>query len=206
MADEFVARLTGRADAETDVEVNLIVTDTTLFGGDDEPAVLEGYGPIPAALARRMVRDSTCSVWVRRLYTRPGDGALIGMDSRRRVFPEALRRWLVVRDQTCRTPWCDAPIRHADHITQAADGGETSVAERAGAVCGVQLRQVDARLVGPRGRRGHRTGRDHHPDRAHLHQPPPPLPGTPRWRSRPPDIIGGSELEHRLRVLLGDAA
>ena len=48
------------------------------------------------------------------------------MDSRRRPFDGALREFLVVRDQVCRTPWCDAPIRHADHVTRAADGGETS--------------------------------------------------------------------------------
>ena len=40
------------------VEVQLVMTDKTLFGGDDEPALLQGYGPIPAALARRLVRDT----------------------------------------------------------------------------------------------------------------------------------------------------
>jgi hypothetical protein len=48
------------------------------------------------------------------------------MDSRRRLFPTQLRRFLIIRDQTCRTPWCDAPIRHADHITRATDAGPTT--------------------------------------------------------------------------------
>lgn len=48
------------------------------------------------------------------------------MDSRRREFPAALRKFLVIRDEVCRTPWCDAPIRHADHIIRDADGGSTS--------------------------------------------------------------------------------
>ncbi len=48
------------------------------------------------------------------------------MDSRRRVFDGELRRFLVVRDEFCRTPWCDAPVRHVDHIVRAADGGATS--------------------------------------------------------------------------------
>ncbi|MGH8969587.1 MAG: HNH endonuclease, partial [Actinomycetes bacterium] len=26
----------------------------------------------------------------------------------------------------CRTPWCDAPIRHADHVTGHAAGGPTT--------------------------------------------------------------------------------
>jgi hypothetical protein len=48
------------------------------------------------------------------------------MDSQRRVFDGALRQFLILRDHLCRTPWCDAPIRHADHITRAIDGGDTS--------------------------------------------------------------------------------
>lgn len=49
------------------------------------------------------------------------------MDSHRRPFDGQLRAFVVLRDQgTCRTPWCDAPIRHVDHITGAAAGGPTS--------------------------------------------------------------------------------
>jgi hypothetical protein len=66
------------------------------------------------------------SVWLRRLFTSPSDGSLVAMDSRRRTFDGLLRRFLVTRDQVCRTPWCDAPIRHIDHITAAADDGETT--------------------------------------------------------------------------------
>ncbi|MCY0906683.1 HNH endonuclease, partial [Arthrobacter sp. H14-L1] len=36
--------------------------------------------------------------------------------SKKRLFPPGLRRFIITRDQTCRTPWCDAPIRHIDHI------------------------------------------------------------------------------------------
>jgi hypothetical protein len=31
-----------------------------------------------------------------------------------------------LRDQFCRTPWCDAPIRHRDHPTGVTAGGQTS--------------------------------------------------------------------------------
>lgn len=54
------------------------------------------------------------------------------MDSRRRIFPRGLVDLLVARDQTCRTPWCDAPIRHIDHIVPAAGGGSTSAANGQG--------------------------------------------------------------------------
>ena len=30
-----------------------------------------------------------------------------------------------LRDQACRTPWCDAPIRHTDHAVRHAEDGET---------------------------------------------------------------------------------
>jgi len=72
-------------------------------------------------------------VWLRRLYTAPADGTLVAMDSRRRAFDGLLRRFLVTRDQVCRTPWCDAPVRHTDHIP-AARGG-TSTADNGQGLC-----------------------------------------------------------------------
>ncbi len=188
------------------VEVQLVMTDKTLFGGDDEPALLQGYGPIPAALARRLVRDTKRAVWLRRLYTRPSDGALVAMDSRRRIFPDGLRRWLVTRDQTCRTPWCDAPIRQSDHIVQAADGGQTSVRNGQGlcAACNYAKAMPGwaARLVDADTGEIETTTPTGHSYRSH----PPPLPGTPRPRSTRPDLSEGSQLEHRLRLMLHDAA
>lgn len=65
-------------------------------------------------------------MWIRRLFARFGDRSLVAMDSARRVFAGNLRRFIVVRDQRCRTPWCDAPIRHVDHPERHADGGATS--------------------------------------------------------------------------------
>jgi len=108
--------------------VNLIMTDRTLFGDDDEPAQLLGHGPIPAQLARSLVignADTKTTTWVRRLFTDPTGTQLVAMDSRRRLFPAAAQKFLILRDQTCRTPWCDAPIRHIDHITPYGRGGPT---------------------------------------------------------------------------------
>src|SRR5580704_5232653 len=36
-------------------------------------------------------------------------------------------KFLRLRDQVCTTPYCEAPIRHADHIDPAAHGGRTSL-------------------------------------------------------------------------------
>ena len=59
MADTLVERVTGQTTAEAvPIEVNLILPATTLFArpgepGRDEPAVIPGHGPVPAAWADR---------------------------------------------------------------------------------------------------------------------------------------------------------
>ncbi|RAE66979.1 HNH endonuclease, partial [Burkholderia multivorans] len=35
-------------------------------------------------------------------------------------------RMITVRDDVCRTPWCEATIKHVDHATPVAAGGATS--------------------------------------------------------------------------------
>ncbi|NUL46874.1 DUF222 domain-containing protein [Cellulosimicrobium funkei] len=166
LADTLVERLTGQAGATTvPVEVHLVMTDASLFGGTsteptstappgsaatgtsppgavtDAPAVgappgsraaaaraawLPGFGPIPAPVARRLVADTEAEVFLRRLYTAPESGQLVAMDSQRRTFSGGLRRMIVIRDGTCRTPSCGAPIRHLDHATPFREGGPTS--------------------------------------------------------------------------------
>jgi hypothetical protein len=48
------------------------------------------------------------------------------MDSKARFFAPGLRRFLQVRDDTCRAPYCDAPIRHDDHIIPWHNDGPTT--------------------------------------------------------------------------------
>jgi len=148
MADALVERTTGKAGGISGVEIQLIMTDRTLFQGDSEPAVLPGYGVVPAGWARKLLRDAgdataddgnhalrderAFATWLRRLYTAPGTGELVGMDSRARFFPPGHRRFIHARDHTCRTPYCDAPIRHLDHIIPWHDGGSTGLSNGAG--------------------------------------------------------------------------
>ena len=101
------------------------MTDRALLDGGDEPARVPGYGPIPAWLGRRLVREAD-KAWVRRLFVSPTTGELVAMSSRRRHFPRKLRDFLVLRDEVCRTPWCDAPVRHIDHPQPHALGGSTT--------------------------------------------------------------------------------
>jgi hypothetical protein len=132
MADAMVERLTGQASADgIQVEIQLVMTKASLLDGDDEPARLAGFGPIPAATARDLVRNAA-RAWLRRLFTTPDGSGLVAMETRRRVFEGGLRCFLVARDDVCRNLWCDAPIRHLDHVVRVADGGETTSANGQG--------------------------------------------------------------------------
>ncbi|MCV7401091.1 DUF222 domain-containing protein [Mycobacterium fragae] len=137
MADTLVGRVTGRdAAAATPTAVNLVMSDETLLGGSDAPAEICGYGPIPAAVGRALVSaavtDERSRATLRRLYAHPDTGALVAMESRARLFPRGLAAFIGLRDQRCRTPYCDAPIRHRDHARPWAAGGETSAANGLG--------------------------------------------------------------------------
>ncbi|WP_395727417.1 HNH endonuclease [Nakamurella sp.] len=110
------------------VELHPVMTDRTLADRDDEPAHLIGHGPVPAAISRDLLTaDERTRVWVRRLFTDPGTGDLLAADARRRDFPDTARQFLAARDQICRTPWCGAPIRHADHAVAVSRGGPTDL-------------------------------------------------------------------------------
>lgn len=144
MADELCARLaSGATSAGADtgarapgLAVNLIMTERALLRGGADAATVTGpdgthYGSIPAFLARRFVRNAD-QAWLRRLYTHPETSELIAMDARARLFTGRLRDLIVWRDQTCRTAWCEALVRHIDHIRPHAAGGKTSLANAQG--------------------------------------------------------------------------
>ena len=131
MADTAYERITGRTvTTPVEVNLNLVMADTTLFGGDDCPGYLQGYGPVPAQVVRHLlstaVADRNTKATLRRLYRHPESGQLVAMESRSRIFPKGLAMFIGLRDQTCRTPYCNAPIRHHDHATPDRNGGHTS--------------------------------------------------------------------------------
>ncbi len=186
-----VARCTGGCG----ISINLVMTDRTLLDGDDEPAHLTGFGPIPAALARALVigaADTTTCTFIRRLYTDPVTGRLDAMDTTRRLFPASAQRFLLARDQTCRTPWCDAPIRQYDHLQPHADGGPTTIINGRGACQACNLTKESPRWF-TRSDDGtiHLTAPTGH---TYASTPPPP-PRSKPWA----DI---SHTEHRLAKML----
>jgi hypothetical protein len=128
-ADTLVERVTGQETAaQVPLRVNLTISDRALTGGSHEPGWLTGYGSLSAGAALGLVADAGDAgvASLRRVYTDPA-GSLVAMETTDRLFDADMLELLVLRDRTCRTPWCDAPIRRGDHIRPHAAGGPTSV-------------------------------------------------------------------------------
>jgi Domain of unknown function (DUF222) len=202
MADTLVERITGRPAGQPEpVAVNLVLSDETLLGADNSVAVIEGYGPIPAAVARGLVHaavtDERAKATLRRLYRHPHTGALVAMESRSRCFPRGLAAFIGLRDQTCRTPYCDAPIRHRDHAQPRNRGGPTTVHNGLG-LC--ERCNYEKEAPGWRVRAGDENGTHTAefitPTGAMYNSTAPPLPGV--------TVIAASEIEVRIGIALAD--
>lgn len=123
------ARDTGTGDAGANArakartEILVLINAETLFGADDQPAELVGYGPISPQTARRMARDATKWTPVER---DPNTEEILRVGRRRKVT-SGLQRWLRARDGTCRFPGCrsSAVISEIDHTKPWAQGGVT---------------------------------------------------------------------------------
>jgi len=202
MADTVVERVMGQpAEAPESVALNLVMSDQSLWGQDNAPAVLDGYGPIPASLAQRLVRDAVVDerslATLRRLYRDPKSGSLVAMESRSRFFPKGLAGFIGLRDRTCRTPFCDAPIRHRDHAAPRNRGGPTSALNGLGECerCNY-VKEAPGWLVTAGEENGTHTAEFVTPTGARYRSVAPPLPGAP--------MITVSEVEVRIGVALTD--
>jgi hypothetical protein len=143
MADTLVTRITGQTTADAvPIGLHLVMPSHALLDGDCAPGRIVGHGPIPAGLARRLVTAAPAvASWVKRLYESPT--GLVATESRSRCFPEGLAELITIRDDTCSTPWCDAPIRHIDHITPWADEGPTTLVNGQGLCAQCNLDKQD---------------------------------------------------------------
>ncbi|WP_306738646.1 HNH endonuclease signature motif containing protein [Arthrobacter sp. SX1312] len=220
MADALVERTTGTPGGFSRVEVQLVMTDRTLFQGDAEPALLPGYGIVPAGWARNLLTTGPASeqasgqpsqrpgtqcggsggggnaaerssedgiearqgfqVWLRRLYTAPGSGELVAVESRTRLFTAGQRRFIQARDHLCRAPYCDAPIRHYDHIIPWYKDGPTTLSNGAG-LCEAcnHTKELPGWHTRPRSSPGSRHVIEISTPTSHTyHSTAPPLPGS----------------------------
>jgi hypothetical protein len=108
-------------------QVLITVPVLSLLGATEEPAMLDGYGPIPPSMARALVADGAESF--HRVLTDPRDGAPLEIGRASYRLPKAMRQWLRLRDGRCPFPGCNNPSldNDADHLLAWADGGTTGI-------------------------------------------------------------------------------
>lgn len=106
-------------------KVLVTVPVMTLLGLDEEPASLEGYGPIDADTARGLAAHAPSFI---RLLTHPETGAVLSVGRESYSVPSDLRTWLRVRDETCRAIGCGrrAADCDLDHTRDWQHDGQTT--------------------------------------------------------------------------------
>lgn len=139
VADILVQRLGGpdaggHLGTPTAIALKVVVSAETLVGTSDEPGYVAGAGHVPASVARRLAQDGARHLrsTVQRLFAMPGTGTLIATESASSYYRHGLADLIDVRDRRCRTPYCNAPLRHHDHVVPRAAGGQTTLANAQG--------------------------------------------------------------------------
>ena len=91
--------------------------------GLDAPLVVAAFGLAGLVGVALLVAQATAGVWAGGIgyWLTP-----VGLLTAAAMAHSSLRGKIRLRDRVCRTPWCDAPVRHLDHVDPAAAGGATS--------------------------------------------------------------------------------
>ncbi|TQJ70108.1 uncharacterized protein DUF222 [Arthrobacter sp. SLBN-100] len=113
------------------VDVLVTVPVFALLGLTDEPAVLDGHGPIPASMARKLVADGASSFY--RVLVDPRDGAPLEIGRTSYRLTKAMKKALQFRDGKCTFPGCNNPSldNDTDHLTAWQHGGTTGISNLA---------------------------------------------------------------------------
>ncbi|WHP60659.1 DUF222 domain-containing protein [Arthrobacter sp. KFRI-F3372] len=108
-------------------QVLVTVPVVSLMGVTDEPAMLDGFGPIPASMARDLVANGAESF--HRVLVDPRDGAPLEIGRSSYRVTKAMRNWLRLRDGQCPFPGCSNPSldNEADHLLAWHHGGTTGI-------------------------------------------------------------------------------
>ena len=201
IADAFALLLLGpsehdeHAPARPRVVVNVTVDLLTLFWLKNHPGELEGYGPIPAGIARELAGDA--EAW-RRFVHDPVTGHLLDIGAKTYVPTAELARFVAGRDRFGRFPGSSRKAENCDrdHIeafdrTGNGAGGSTSAANiasqsrtahRAKTFGGWQVdgdANEELTVTSPTGRRYPSFPHDYRPDPHDPGGPPPKPPPKP---------------------------
>ncbi|GAA3401842.1 HNH endonuclease signature motif containing protein [Pseudarthrobacter polychromogenes] len=108
-------------------QVLVTVPVVALMGLTDEPAMLDGFGPIPPSMARDLVANGADSF--HRVLVDPRDGAPLEIGRTSYRVTKAMRNWLRLRDGTCPFPGCSNSSldNEADHLLAWQHGGTTGI-------------------------------------------------------------------------------
>jgi hypothetical protein len=108
-------------------QVLITVPVFSLLGLTEEPAMLDGYGPVPPSVGRALVANGASSFL--RVLIDPRDGAPLEIGRTSYRIPKTLRQWLRLRDGKCTFPGCNNQSldNDADHLLAWARGGTTGI-------------------------------------------------------------------------------
>jgi hypothetical protein len=111
------------------VELLLVMNAENLTEDARHPVLVPGYGYLSAAKGLELLAGSPenpLDTWLRNLYAVPETGKLVAMESTGRLFSGQLKKFIKVRDQYCRTPFCNGRIQELDHVVQVSRDGKTT--------------------------------------------------------------------------------
>ncbi|WP_411719710.1 DUF222 domain-containing protein [Mycetocola sp.] len=106
--------------------VTITVPILSLLGRSDEPATLDGYGPVDIETARRLVGQAKSFT---RVLTDPETGAAMSWGTTKYKPTKRMRQFLGYRDHRCRFPGCSraAVFCDVDHTYDHQFGGPTEL-------------------------------------------------------------------------------
>ncbi|OLT38570.1 hypothetical protein BJF85_09425 [Saccharomonospora sp. CUA-673] len=124
--DLLLGRDPGVTAPETAATVSLHMPASTALGITDSGCTLDGYGTIPAPIAREIMTNPA-STW-RKVLCDPTTGQPTALGRTRRRPSTTIRDLVRIRDRECVVPWCHRPATHTDfdHEQPWNHGGTTS--------------------------------------------------------------------------------
>lgn len=143
-ADLLLGNDPGVTVPEAAAQVYLHMPVDAALGITDSGCELDGYGPVPAPIAREIMTNAG-SIW-RKVVCDPATGDPVDLGRSRRRPSATMRELVRVRDRECTVPWCRRPARHCDidHQREWAVHHGTTAVDNTGPRCRRHHRRKNA--------------------------------------------------------------